>query len=134
MHEPRLKGKSHDIPKQLVWDAWLKVKENGGAAGADGVTIEQFEENLRDNLFQLWNRMSSGSYFPGPVRAVEIPRAGLSSRDISGPGCRRRETKRKATSLAALSRAVSGPRAVQEPGHVRNLHAREPGDPTIARP
>src|SRR6266496_5503218 len=40
----------------------------------------------------------------------------------------------KATSLAALSRAVSGPRAVQEPGHVRNLHAREPGDPTIARP
>ena len=55
MHEPRLKGKSHDIPKQLVWDAWLKVKENGGAAGADGVTIEQFEENLRDNLFQLWN-------------------------------------------------------------------------------
>ena len=76
MHEPRLKGKSHDIPKQLVWDAWLKVKENGGAAGADGVTIEQFEENLRDNLFQLWNRMSSGSYFPGPVRAVEIPKKG----------------------------------------------------------
>ena len=49
-------------------------------------------------------------------------------------GCRRRETKRKATSLAALSRAVSGPRAVQEPGHVRNLHAREPGDPMVARP
>ena len=46
MHEPKLKGKSHDIPKQLVWDAWLKVKENGGAAGADGVTIEQFEEDL----------------------------------------------------------------------------------------
>ena len=76
MSEPMLQGKSHDIPKRLVWDAWLKVKENGGAAGADGVTIEQFEERLKDNLYRLWNRMSSGSYFPGPVRAVEIPKKG----------------------------------------------------------
>ena len=76
MHEPKLKGKSHDIPKRLVWDAWLKVKDNGGAAGADGVTIEQFEEDLSGNLYRLWNRMSSGSYFPGPVRAVEIPKQG----------------------------------------------------------
>ena len=76
MHEPKLKGKSHVIPKLLVWDAWLKVKENGGAAGADGVSIEQFEEGLKDNLYRLWNRMSSGSYFPGPVRAVEIPKQG----------------------------------------------------------
>ena len=76
MHEPRLKGKSQDIPKQLVWDAWLKVKKKGGAAGADGVTIEQFEEDLSGNLYGLWNRMSSGSYFPGPVRAVEIPKKG----------------------------------------------------------
>src|SRR5919106_4900599 len=74
MSEPRLAGKSHDIPKRLVWDAWLKVKGNGGAAGADGVTIEQFEEDLSGNLYALWNRMSSGSYFPGPVRAVEIPK------------------------------------------------------------
>ena len=76
MREPKLKGKSYDIPKRLLWDAWLKVKENGGAAGADGVTIEQFEENLSGNLYRLWNRMSSGSYFPGPVRAVEIPKKG----------------------------------------------------------
>jgi group II intron reverse transcriptase/maturase len=76
MSEPRLQGKSQDIPKRLVWDAWLKVKENGGSAGADGVSIEQFEENLKNNLFKLWNRMSSGSYFPGPVRAVEIPKKG----------------------------------------------------------
>ena len=76
MHEPRLKGKSQDIPKRLVWDAWLKVKDNGGAAGADGVTIEQFEEDLSGNLYGLWNRMSSGSYFPGPVRTVEIPKKG----------------------------------------------------------
>ena len=59
-----------------MWGAWLKVKENGGAAGADGVTIGQFEERLKDNLYKLWNRMSSGSYFPGPVRAVEIPKKG----------------------------------------------------------
>ena len=74
--EPKLKGKSHDIPKRLLWDAWLKVKDNGGAAGADGVTIEQFEEDLSGNLYRLWNRMSSGSYHPGPVRAVEIPKKG----------------------------------------------------------
>ena len=76
VREPKLKGRSYDIPKRLVWDAWLKVKENGGAAGPDGVTIEQFEEGLSRNLYRLWNRMSSGSYFPGPVRAVEIPKKG----------------------------------------------------------
>jgi group II intron reverse transcriptase/maturase len=76
MSEPMLQGKSYHIPKRLVWDAWLKVKKNGGAAGVDGVTIEQFEEGLKDNLYRLWNRMSSGSYFPGPVRAVEIPKKG----------------------------------------------------------
>jgi len=76
VHEPGLKGRSCDIPKRLVWDAWLKVKDNGGAAGADGVSIEQFEEGLKDNLYKLWARMSSGSYFPGPVRAVEIPKQG----------------------------------------------------------
>jgi group II intron reverse transcriptase/maturase len=76
MHEPSLQGKSHVISKQLVWDAWLRVKENGGAAGPDGVTVEQFEANVQDRLYVLWNRMSSGSYFPGSVRAVEIPKRG----------------------------------------------------------
>jgi RNA-directed DNA polymerase len=76
MSKPGLQGKSHDIPKRLIWAAWLKVKSNGGAAGADGVTIEQFEARLQDNLYRLWNRMVSGSYFPGPVRAVEIPKKG----------------------------------------------------------
>jgi RNA-directed DNA polymerase len=76
VREPKLMGKSYVIPKRRLWEAWLKVKENGGAAGADGVTIEQFEEGLSGSLFKLWNRMSSGSYHPGPVRAVEIPKKG----------------------------------------------------------
>jgi hypothetical protein len=58
MSEPRLLGKSHDIPKIMVWDAWLKVKEKGGAAGADGVTIEQFEAKVKDNLYKLWSASS----------------------------------------------------------------------------
>ena len=75
MHEPKMQGKSFDVPKRLVWNAYLKVRENKGAAGVDGVTIAQFDENLSGNLYKLWNRMSSGSYFPGPVRAVEIPKS-----------------------------------------------------------
>jgi RNA-directed DNA polymerase len=85
MHELKLQGKSHDIPKRLVWEAWLKVRENGGAAGPDGVTIEQFAGRLQDNLYKLWNRMSSGSYFPGPVRAVEIPKNGGGVRVLGIP-------------------------------------------------
>jgi hypothetical protein len=57
MTEPMLQGKTHDIPKRLVWDAWQKVKGNKGAAGVDGVTIERFEADLRGNLYKLWNRM-----------------------------------------------------------------------------
>jgi len=68
-------GKPFDIPKRLVWQAWKRVKANGGAAGADGVTIEDFEKDLGDSLYKIWNRMSSGTYFPPPVRAVEIPKA-----------------------------------------------------------
>jgi RNA-directed DNA polymerase len=64
----------------------LKVRSKGGAAGADGVTIPQFEENVKNNLYKLWNRMSSGSYFPGPVRAVEIPKDhGLGVRTLGVP-------------------------------------------------
>ena len=57
-------GKPFAIPKELVWQAWKQVKANGGAAGADGVTIEMFEKDLKDNLYKVWNRMSSGTYFP----------------------------------------------------------------------
>src|SRR5450755_3343506 len=67
-------GKSFDISKWEVWEAYRKVKENQGASGVDGQSIEEFEVDLRGNLFRIWNRMSSGSYFPPPVRAVEVPK------------------------------------------------------------
>lgn len=67
--------KSYDIPKTLVWEAWLQVKANQGAAGIDAETIERFETKLAANLYKLWNRMSSGSYFPPPVKAVRIERS-----------------------------------------------------------
>ena len=67
-------GKPFAIPKQLVWEAYLKVRANKGAAGVDGQSIEDFEADLRNNLYKIWNRMSSGTYFPPPVRAVEIPK------------------------------------------------------------
>ena len=76
MSESRSQVKPFDISKHMVWEAYLRVKANKGAAGVDGVTIEQFERDLKNNLFKLWNRMSSGSYFPPPVKAVEIPKAG----------------------------------------------------------
>jgi RNA-directed DNA polymerase len=69
-----LKDKSFEIPKQLVWEAYRRVAANKGAAGADGVTIEEFETDLRNNLYKIWNRMSSGNYFPPPVKSVEIPK------------------------------------------------------------
>src|SRR5262249_52310910 len=66
--------KPFDISKWEVWEAWKKVKANKGAPGADGCSLEDFEANLKDNLYRIWNRMSSGSYFPPPVLAVEIPK------------------------------------------------------------
>src|SRR4249919_2225458 len=68
--------KSFEISKQLVFEAYRRVKANKGAAGVDGETIEQFEVDLKDNLYKLWNRMSSGCYFPPPVRMVEIDKLG----------------------------------------------------------
>jgi RNA-directed DNA polymerase len=71
---PEPKVKSFEINKRLVYGAWEKVRANGGAPGVDAVSIERFAVAEADNLYKLWNRMSSGSYFPGPVRAVEIPK------------------------------------------------------------
>jgi RNA-directed DNA polymerase len=73
---PQAEAKSFDIPKRMVWEAYQRVRANKGAPGVDGVTIEQFEQDLQGNLYKLWNRMSSGSYFPPAVKGVEIPKAG----------------------------------------------------------
>jgi len=73
--ELKLQGKSFDISKREVWEAYERVKANKGAPGVDGCSIEEFEAELKNNLYRLWNRMSSGSYFPPPVRAVEIPKS-----------------------------------------------------------
>ena len=70
----RTTSKPFNIDKQQVYEAYQAVKSNGGAAGVDGQTIEQFEADLKSNLYKIWNRMSSGSYFPPPVRAVSIPK------------------------------------------------------------
>lgn len=67
-------AKPYAIPKQIVWEAYKKVKANRGAAGVDGQSLADFEKDLKGNLYKLWNRMSSGSYFPPPVRLVEIPK------------------------------------------------------------
>ena len=68
------KTKSFEISKQVVWKAYQRVKANKRAAGIDKESIMDFEQKLKDNLYKLWNRMSSGSYFPPPVKAVEIPK------------------------------------------------------------
>lgn len=67
-------GKPYEIPKQAVMKAYKKVRSNKGSAGIDGQDIEEFEKDLKGNLYKIWNRMSSGSYFPPPVKAVEIPK------------------------------------------------------------
>ncbi len=77
--------KSFEIPKQLVWKAFQQVKANGGSAGVDGEVIAEFEGNLRANLYKLWNRMSSGCYFPPPVKGVPIPKKSGGTRMLGVP-------------------------------------------------
>jgi RNA-directed DNA polymerase len=73
---PEQQDKPFDISKWVVWEAYQRVKANKGAAGVDEQSIAEFERDLKGNLFKLWNRLSSGSYFPPPVKAVEIPKSG----------------------------------------------------------
>jgi RNA-directed DNA polymerase len=84
--EQESSGKPFVISKWEVWQAYQKVAANKGAAGVDGVGLAEFESGLRGNLYKIWNRMSSGSYFPPPVRAVEIPKAhGAGTRMLGVP-------------------------------------------------
>ena len=80
-----IKAKPFDIPKREVWEAFKHVKANQGAAGVDGQSLQAFEVRLADNLYKLWNRLSSGSYMPPPVRRVEIPKASGGTRPLGIP-------------------------------------------------
>ncbi|MGH8548881.1 MAG: hypothetical protein ACRERU_09830 [Methylococcales bacterium] len=79
------KVKPFAITKRMVWDAYKRVKSNGGAAGVDDQSLVEFAEDLENNLYKLWNRLASGSYFPPPVKRVEIPKAGGGMRPLGIP-------------------------------------------------
>jgi RNA-directed DNA polymerase len=68
--------KPFEISGHLVWEAYQKVRRNKGAAGVDEQSLTDFAQDEKNNLYKLWNRMSSGSYFPSPVKAVDIPKPG----------------------------------------------------------
>ena len=83
--EPLNKARPFGIFKRVVWEAYQRVKANQGAAGVDGKSIAEFERDRTNNLYRLWNRMSSGSYFPPPVRTVEIPKGDGGKRALGIP-------------------------------------------------
>jgi len=78
-------AKSFEISRHSVMEAWRRIKSNGGSAGVDGQSIKAFEEKLKDNLYKIWNRMSSGSYFPPPVLLCEIPKPDGKTRTLGIP-------------------------------------------------
>ena len=82
--------KSFEIPKRLVYEAWEKVRANKGAPGVDAVSIAEFGNDERNNLYKLWNRMSSGSYFPGRCERWRYRR--IMGRGSGRSGCRTRQT------------------------------------------
>lgn len=83
--EEATESKSIPITKRMVWNAYKKVKTNKGSAGVDQVSIEVFEQDLSKNLYKIWNRLTSGSYFPSAVRAVSIPKKDGSKRQLGIP-------------------------------------------------
>ena len=80
-----IQGKAFDIPKSLVWKSYHSVRRNRGAAGVDGQTLTQFDENRDANLYKIWNRLSSGSYFPPPVLAKTIAKSDGGERTLGIP-------------------------------------------------
>ena len=83
--EPSSHAKPFRISKWVVWEAYTRVKANHGAAGVDAESVEMFEQDLKNNLYKIWNRMSSGTYFPPPVRSVGIPKKDGSERRLGIP-------------------------------------------------
>jgi RNA-directed DNA polymerase len=80
-----IEARPFEISRHVVWEAYLKVKANRGTAGIDAQSIEDFEKDLKGNLYKIWNRMASGSYFPPPVRLVEIPKKKGGTRPLGIP-------------------------------------------------
>ena len=109
MDELKASGKPFRISKQEVWDAWLKVKGNKGAPGIDGVSLAEFEKDLKDNLYKVWNRMSSGSYHPPPVRLVEIPKDTGGTRPLGIPAISDRVAQTVAKMVPRLVRLSTRP-------------------------
>ena len=85
MNEQKASAKPFDISRMEVWDAWVKVRGNKGAAGVDGQSVAEFEKDLKNNLYRIWNRMSSGTYFPPAVKAVPIPKKDGGTRILGVP-------------------------------------------------
>lgn len=81
----KIAQRSLPITKEMVWQAYQKVKANKGSAGVDEESIEMFDANLSNNLYKLWNRLSSGSYFPQAVKSVEIPKGNGKVRQLGIP-------------------------------------------------
>jgi RNA-directed DNA polymerase len=114
--EPVDEAKPFNIPKRVVWKAFKRAKANQGAAGVDKQSIAGFEADLSNNLYKLWNRMCSGSYFPPPVRPVEIPKADGGMRPLGIPTVADRSPRRSQhpdhgqasgrTMLGAVARSV----------------------------
>ena len=89
-----MKGtKSYEISKYAVMEAWDRVKRNKGSHGADGESLVEFEAKLKDNLYRVWNRLSSGSYYPPPVREVSIPKKDGGIRKLGIPAVSDRVAK-----------------------------------------
>lgn len=83
--DPANKAKPFEIPKRWVWESYQRVRSNGGSPGCDGQDFDEFEAQLRDNLYKIWNRMSSGSYMPPPVLSVEISKSDGGVRELGIP-------------------------------------------------
>lgn len=79
------KQKPFDIPKQRVWEAYKLIKANGGGAGIDHESLEEFDRNVSRNLYKIWNRLSSGSYFPPAVKGILIPKKQGGTRTLGIP-------------------------------------------------
>jgi group II intron reverse transcriptase/maturase len=110
--------KPFNIDKRLLVEAFEKVRGNKGAAGVDGVTVAGFEERLKDNLYKIWNRMSSGTYFPSPLREVVVPKPDGGQRMLAVPTV----ADRVAQTVAVL---VLEPRA--DPGFHPDSYGYRPG-------